>query len=184
MNGSPGRTRGARRATPVPPAGHHDAARHEEARRLRGARRHERCRAARRAALRAGSVAMRSRGRRRPGIGRGRRRPEKAGLNLRAQRRPAMLCCIAPGMGQGGVLQRRCEGAVHLGAGRVLVCASSTLEYLAAPPAHPGELRARIRKCRTALDGVVGSRPRRPSTSPGPAARRGGARSLALPQAA
>jgi hypothetical protein len=76
----------------------------------------------------------------------------------------------ALGMGRGARrLSRRCERAVHLGAGRFRLWAPSPLSYLAAPPAHPGELRARIDRCRSALSlcGVTELRPRGSSVSPG-----------------
>ena len=48
-------------------------------------------------------------------------------------------------------LFRTMRGAVHLGAGRLGVWASSPFPYLTAPTAHPVELRARIGMCRSAL---------------------------------
>ena len=46
---------------------------------------------------------------------------------------------------------RTMRGAVHLGAGRSSVWASSPFSYLTAPTAHPVKLRARIGMCRSAL---------------------------------
>jgi hypothetical protein len=57
-----------------------------------------------------------------------------------------------PGQGRGDdhVIQNERERAIHLGASRLCLWALSPLSYVAAPPAHPDELRARIGRCRMA----------------------------------
>lgn len=84
---------------------------------------------------------------------------------------PSLVPSLPSGLGRGDFAMTsghqfilRCKRAVHLGAGRLHVWASSPLSYLAAPPAHPVEPRARISRCRSALPfGVVNERPQRVS---------------------
>jgi hypothetical protein len=67
---------------------------------------------------------------------------------------------LSPGMGRGGKIALPTEEsrAEHLGAGRLQVWASSPLSYVAAPPVHPVELRARIGRRRSARAFFAGLR--------------------------
>ena len=93
-------------------------------------------------------------------------------LILCSERR-LVLSWVSPGMGRDEVGKAVwCERVVHLGAGRNEYWAASPLSYLAAPPAHPGEPRARIGKCRMAqFRGAGRCRPRRSSPASGPPER-------------
>ena len=68
-----------------------------------------------------------------------------------------MFCSSVPGTGRGERTDSRdlLRGAVHLGAGRLHLWASSPMSYLAALSAHPVELRTRIGSCRSALFGWI-----------------------------